>query len=621
VSLTWTVSSGATSYRVKRATASNGAYTQVAAPTTNTYINTALTNGMTYYYVVSALNSTTESANSVPVSATPTAPAPTAPTGVTASAGNAQVILSWTASSGATSYNVKRSTSSTGSFTSVGTATTTSYTNTGLTNGTTYYYVVSAVNSTGESANSTQASGTPVNQTWPNGNPGCGLSAAAFCDTFDTVAPAPRGRSYELNSSRWSAARNVPRIGTALEIGRADVSNCRSDVPAIVYPPGDTRICDGNSGIQSNHLLTAAAGQYYGTNSYRIRQPFDFAGRTGKIVFDADATANMLLGWIAIAVTEDPMPSPSFSVYPGAGNFEGGVIPKNGLTIELAGLCQNASRVLMINEYRDHVDYLHDFPNIGDSTCFSVLRNRLNHFEVRLSQSKVELWATPYSADGVNFGTATLVASANLGLTFTRGYVQLVTHNHATTKYWAGEPSDAQNSWVARWDNVGFDGPVINNTREFEVPDALVPTSAGVNVGYLLNDALNLTKTSVTIRSVTAVAQATRARLAMNVEYFGNFSNIGLPTWALTYRLNGNAWRTYNLTAAEQALFSSGVALQGDKAGQANALIIGVLGHVFDVPLSDLVNGDNVLEIATSNVPFGGYPPRISNIDLILTNP
>jgi len=86
---------------------------------------------------------------------------PPTPTGVTATAGNAQATISWSASSGATSYNVKRSTTSGGPYTTVGSPTTTSFTNTGLTNGTTYYYVVSAVNSAGESANSSQVSATP----------------------------------------------------------------------------------------------------------------------------------------------------------------------------------------------------------------------------------------------------------------------------------------------------------------------------------------------------------------------------------------------------------------------------------------------------------------------------
>ncbi|MFC5472155.1 glycoside hydrolase family 6 protein [Cohnella suwonensis] len=165
VALNWTASSGATSYTVKRATTSGGPYANVATGVTATsYANTGLTNGTTYYYVVSASNSAGESTNSAQASATPSAGTqiPAAPTGLTATAGNAQVALSWTASSGATSYTVKRATTSGGPYTNVAAGVTaTSYTNTGLTNGTAYYYVVSASNSTGESANSAQASATP----------------------------------------------------------------------------------------------------------------------------------------------------------------------------------------------------------------------------------------------------------------------------------------------------------------------------------------------------------------------------------------------------------------------------------------------------------------------------
>jgi fibronectin type 3 domain-containing protein len=95
---------------------------------------------------------------------------PPAPTGLTASAGNAQVALSWGAASGATGYNVKRSTTNGGPYSNVATNVAgTSFTNTGLTNGTTYYYVVTAVNASGESPVSTQASGTPTGGTGDTG--------------------------------------------------------------------------------------------------------------------------------------------------------------------------------------------------------------------------------------------------------------------------------------------------------------------------------------------------------------------------------------------------------------------------------------------------------------------
>ena len=85
---------------------------------------------------------------------------PLPPIGLTAAAGNTQVSLSWTPSSGATSYNVKRATISGGPYTTIANVTSTAFVNTGPTNGTIYYYVVSALNS-GEGINSSQVSATP----------------------------------------------------------------------------------------------------------------------------------------------------------------------------------------------------------------------------------------------------------------------------------------------------------------------------------------------------------------------------------------------------------------------------------------------------------------------------
>jgi len=164
VSLTWSASTGATSYNVKRATTSGGPYATVGSPTTTSFTNTGLVDGTKYFYVVAAVNTAGESANSAEVNATPAAPVtpPAAPAGLTAIPGNAQVNLSWMASAGATSYHVKRGTTSGGPYTQVAAPTVTTFTDTSLTNGTTYYYVVSALNAAGESGNSTQASATPA---------------------------------------------------------------------------------------------------------------------------------------------------------------------------------------------------------------------------------------------------------------------------------------------------------------------------------------------------------------------------------------------------------------------------------------------------------------------------
>jgi fibronectin type 3 domain-containing protein len=166
VTLTWTASTGATSYHVKRSTTSGGPYTQVSAPMAASFTDTGLTNGTAYFYVVSAVNANGESANSIQASAKPTAPtqsqAPATPTSLMATAGNAQVTLTWAASANTANYNVKRATVTGGPYTKISSPTATNFIDTGLTNGTTYFYVVSAQNSSGESANSAQASAKPA---------------------------------------------------------------------------------------------------------------------------------------------------------------------------------------------------------------------------------------------------------------------------------------------------------------------------------------------------------------------------------------------------------------------------------------------------------------------------
>lgn len=171
VNLTWNTVTGATYYNVKRSQIATGPYTTIASNVTSIpYIDTNVTNGTAYYYVVSAADAISEGANSSEVTATPmTSLTLAAPLGLTATAGNASVALAWNSVNGATSYKVKRSSTSGGPYTDLTTLTGTTYSYSDLSanNGTTYYYVVSAVNSTMESANSAQAAATPSVPTFP----------------------------------------------------------------------------------------------------------------------------------------------------------------------------------------------------------------------------------------------------------------------------------------------------------------------------------------------------------------------------------------------------------------------------------------------------------------------
>jgi parallel beta-helix repeat protein len=94
---------------------------------------------------------------------------PAAPLNIWAETGNTQATLHWTEADHATSYTIKRAAQSGGPYATVGTDPVpatgwdmgTSYTDAGLTNGTTYYYVVTATDATGESPVSLELSVTP----------------------------------------------------------------------------------------------------------------------------------------------------------------------------------------------------------------------------------------------------------------------------------------------------------------------------------------------------------------------------------------------------------------------------------------------------------------------------
>lgn len=174
VSLDWTDNgdSDTATYNVYRSTTSASYSTALQTGiTSSSYQDNTAVNDTEYFYVVTAVDaSSNESANSSEVSATPefvpdTTP-PSAPTGLVANAGDGTVSLSWDANGGGdlASYSVFRSTTSSsyGSALQTGIGTN-SYTDSTVTNDVTYFYVVTAVDtSTNESGQSSEASATPA---------------------------------------------------------------------------------------------------------------------------------------------------------------------------------------------------------------------------------------------------------------------------------------------------------------------------------------------------------------------------------------------------------------------------------------------------------------------------
>ena len=110
--LTWNTTLGGITYNVKRSANSGGPYTTLTNTPITTFADSNVVVGTTCFYVVSAVSSIGEGSNSVEVSAT-SCNVPLPPANVATTPTNSAVIVSWSASAGATSYTVSRFTAST----------------------------------------------------------------------------------------------------------------------------------------------------------------------------------------------------------------------------------------------------------------------------------------------------------------------------------------------------------------------------------------------------------------------------------------------------------------------------------------------------------------------------
>jgi fibronectin type 3 domain-containing protein len=124
-----------------------------------------------------------------------------APSSITANSDSSDSItINWSATTGADYYNVYRSNSSGGVYTSVGTNLTTSYTNTSLSAGATYYYKVSAHSAYGESSQSSFESAT-TRPAAPAGASAVALSDSSIQITWNGVSGANNYTVYRAVSS------------------------------------------------------------------------------------------------------------------------------------------------------------------------------------------------------------------------------------------------------------------------------------------------------------------------------------------------------------------------------------------------------------------------------------
>jgi outer membrane protein assembly factor BamB/fibronectin type 3 domain-containing protein len=188
ITISWSASAAATAYSVFMGTAAGKeAVTPVQTVTGLQAVIGGLTAGTTYYFYVVAQTPSGPSAASVERSAV--AGSPPGPTNLAATAGTDQVTLTWSASAGATSYNVYEGTTAGGEASAAvqtgitGLSTVVS----GLTGGTEYFYEVRAETANGLSAASNEASATATGSSGGGGGSGSSNSGGGGGGALDVL--------------------------------------------------------------------------------------------------------------------------------------------------------------------------------------------------------------------------------------------------------------------------------------------------------------------------------------------------------------------------------------------------------------------------------------------------
>jgi len=302
----------------------------------------------------------------------------------------------------------------------------------------------------------------------------------------------------------------------------------------------DFKFCNGvdGKGVASKqlHEVIQDGGDNIYVNSMMTRQPFDFAGRTGTIVWDVDAKIfprNDGHGWwTEMWISEDPGPIPYQQNFPSVDS-----VARNSFGLVFQGTnwwdgCNKANMMngvtaaVVSNNYntRDLISFTDMFK--APYGCFKVADSKLNHFELRINTDTAELYA---SDAGVPSSLRLVFRVSGLNLNFTRGYVSFQhTHYNARKSPAGSNQPGTTPSQTYRWDNIGFDGPVINALRGYDVP-LPVKVADGASAS-----AIQITPPASMSVSNVDLTGATKAYLNFNV----------FPTLDIAYSLNGNAWHT-----------------------------------------------------------------------------
>jgi hypothetical protein len=409
----------------------------------------------------------------------------------------------------------------------------------------------------------------------------CDLKEPAFCDMFD--APAPGGRGGDLDETRWSVARVNQKVnssqGELVSWPATTLSAC-GKLTEGVFPDQDVLICQhpDTGRMELTSAFDDAEGPVF--QSFRVLQPFDFAGRVGHISVDIDAKTQTPGGhgwWWELVIADEPVPVPYQEFISHA------LMARKALVIEFEGVSSfdGSTNELSHVFVEDGYEYSHEFTAVqAGAVAFKTAEEVLNHLEILVSEDTLEVYATDLD-DAASFRKVAHVDG--LGLTFTRGYVSL---QHSQ---YNAEKGGLDRFVTYHVGALGFDGPVLPRARSYQVPEALSPgrTSDVKNLGYLLDDDAAATAASFTLEGVD-LTDGVEARINLNAWYF-------VAARSIQFRFNAGEWRTFEHPYPTSMAQTRAVTMPVD--------------------LADLQNGQNTLELRTSGA--APEPPMvIANIEL-----
>lgn len=191
-------------------------------------------------------------------------PLPAAPTGVTATAGDGEVTVSWNAVAGTTLFKIYQSTTSGAQAADLitGVASSPFTTKAGsVTNGTTYYFVITAVNATGESAKSAEVSATPT--------AGVVVPAAPTISSFNPTSGAV-GTTVTITGTNFdtTAANNTVKFsGTAATVTAATATSITCTVPTGATNGTVTVTTAGGTATSAGSFTVTTSGTGGGTGT------------------------------------------------------------------------------------------------------------------------------------------------------------------------------------------------------------------------------------------------------------------------------------------------------------------------------------------------------------------